>query len=66
MYQRKYVLDMLKETSMIDYKLVDIPMDPNVKTGRASMRSKEISRTSGETKLPHHHPTRHFLYCERN
>ena len=31
MSQRKYVLDTLEETGMLDYKLVDTPMDPNVK-----------------------------------
>ena len=31
MSQRKYVLDILEETSMLDCKPVDIPMDPNVK-----------------------------------
>ena len=31
MSQRKYVLDILEETGMLDYKLVDTPMDPNVK-----------------------------------
>ena len=29
--QRKYALDILEETGMLDYKLVDTPMDPNVK-----------------------------------
>ena len=29
--QRKYVLDILEETGMLDYKLVDTSMDPNVK-----------------------------------
>ena len=29
--QRKYVLDLLKETGMMGCKLVDTPMDPNVK-----------------------------------
>ena len=29
--QRKYVLDILEETGMLDCKLVDTPMDPNVK-----------------------------------
>ncbi|RDX63730.1 putative mitochondrial protein, partial [Mucuna pruriens] len=29
--QRKYVLGILKETSMIDYRLVDSPRDPNIK-----------------------------------
>jgi len=29
--QRKYVLDILEEIGMLDYKLVDIPMDLNVK-----------------------------------
>ena len=31
MSQRKYVLDILEETGMLDCKPVDIPMDPNVK-----------------------------------
>ena len=31
MSQRKYVLDILEETDMLDCKLVDTPMDPNVK-----------------------------------
>ena len=29
--QRKYALDILKETGMLDCKPVDTPMDPNVK-----------------------------------
>ena len=29
--QRKYALDILEETSMLDCKSVDTPMDPNVK-----------------------------------
>ena len=29
--QRKYVLDILEEIGMLDCKLVDTPMDPNVK-----------------------------------
>ena len=29
--QRKYTLDILTDTSMLDYKLVDTLMDPNVK-----------------------------------
>ena len=29
--QRKYVLDILEETSMLDCKLVDTLMDPNIK-----------------------------------
>ena len=31
MSQRKYVLDILEETGMLDCKPVDTPMDPNVK-----------------------------------
>ena len=31
MYQRKYVLDILEETYMLDCQLVDTPIDPNVK-----------------------------------
>ena len=29
--QRKYTLDILVDIGMLDYKLVDTPMDPNVK-----------------------------------
>ncbi|RVW97201.1 hypothetical protein CK203_030010 [Vitis vinifera] len=29
--QRKYALDILEETGMLDCKPVDTPMDPNVK-----------------------------------
>jgi len=29
--QRNYVLDILKETSMMDCKIADCPMDPNLK-----------------------------------
>ena len=29
--QRKYTLDILTETGMLDYKPVDTPIDPNVK-----------------------------------
>ena len=29
--QRKYTLDLLKETDMLDCKPADTPMDPNVK-----------------------------------
>ena len=29
--QRKYALDILEETDMLDCKLIDTPMDPNVK-----------------------------------
>ena len=31
MSQRKYVLDILEETNMLDCKPIDTPMDPNVK-----------------------------------
>ena len=67
MSQRKYALDILEETGMLDCKSVNTPMEMNAKLvlGQgASMRSKEISTTSGKTKLPHHHPTGHFLSCE--
>ena len=68
MSQRKYVLDILEEIDMLDYKPVDTLMDPNVKLvlgqGGASTRSKEILTNIGKTKLPHHHPTKHFLPCE--
>ena len=29
--QKKYIFDILADTGMLDYKLVDTPMDPNVK-----------------------------------
>ena len=37
--QRKYALDILEETAMLDCKSVDAPMDPNVKLvpGRGSL-----------------------------
>ncbi|RVW79030.1 Retrovirus-related Pol polyprotein from transposon TNT 1-94 [Vitis vinifera] len=45
--QRKYVLDILEETGMLDCKPIDTPMDPNVKlvtrTGGAFRRPWEIS-----------------------
>ena len=31
MSQREYVLDILEEPCMLDYKFIDNPMDPNVK-----------------------------------
>ena len=31
MTQRKYVLDILKETGLLDCKPIDTPMDPNLK-----------------------------------
>ena len=31
MFKRKYVLNILEETGMLDCKLIDTPMDPNVK-----------------------------------
>ncbi|RVX12228.1 Retrovirus-related Pol polyprotein from transposon TNT 1-94 [Vitis vinifera] len=47
--QRKYALDILEETGMLDCKPVDTPMDPNVKlctrTGGAFRRPREISTT---------------------
>ena len=45
--QRKYTLDILIDTGMLDCMSVDTPMDPNVKLGqgRASTRSREISTT---------------------
>ncbi|RVW85872.1 Retrovirus-related Pol polyprotein from transposon RE2 [Vitis vinifera] len=47
--QRKYALDILEETGMLDCKPVDTPMDPNVKLipgqGGAFRRSWEISAT---------------------
>ena len=38
-YQRKYTLDILTDTGMLDCKLIDTPMDPNVKlvTGQGEL-----------------------------
>ena len=73
MSQRKYVLYILEEIGILDCKPIDTHMDPNVKLvpgqgggGGGSTRSREISTTSREAELPHHHPTRHFLSCERS
>ena len=53
---------------MLNCKLVDTPMDPNIKLvpgqAGASTRSMEILTTTGETELSHHHLTEHFLSCE--
>ena len=46
MSQRKYALNILDETSMLDCKPVDTQMDLNVKFV-PSMRSREISKTYG-------------------
>ena len=37
--QRKYMLDLLKETSMLRCKPVDTPMDPNLKLGEKSNKN---------------------------
>ena len=37
--QRKYVLDLLKETGMLGCKPIDTPMDPNTKLSDSSMQS---------------------------
>ena len=70
MSQRKYVLGILEETSMLDCKPIDTPMDPKCQACTwiegVSTRSREISTISGETELPHHHPTEHFLSCEHS
>ena len=64
MSQRKYVLDILEEIGMLDYKYVNSPMDPKVKLvlGQGEpMRSREISVTCVKTKPPHHHSNISFL-----
>jgi len=41
--QRKYALDILKETDMIDCKLVDCPLDPNLMEDKEKFfRSRNI------------------------
>ena len=66
--KRKYNLDILVDTGMLNCKPVDTPMDPNVKTctrlGGASTRSKEISTTCSKTELSHYHSARHFFSYE--
>ena len=51
MSQRKYVLDILKETGMLDYKHVDTPMDLNVKLvlgqGEPLRDSRRYQRLAG-------------------
>ena len=37
--QRKYVLELLKETGMLGCKPIDTPMDPNTKLSDSSMQS---------------------------
>ena len=59
--QRKYVLDILEKTSRHSY---GSECQACTMTRGASMRSREISTTSGKTKLPHHHLTKHFFSCE--
>ena len=67
MSQRKYDLDIFEETGMLDCGLsYGYECQACTWTREASMRSREISTTSGKTKLPHHHSTRHFFYCECN
>ena len=54
--QRKYVLDILKETYMIDYKSLDCPIDPNkklkAKQGKTFFDHERYRRLVG--KLVHH------------
>ena len=68
MSQRKYVFDILEEIIMLDYKFVELLWIriSGLYLDGASMRSREISTTSREAKLPHHHPIEHFLSCERS
>ena len=65
MSQRKYILDILEETGMLDYKPIDTPMDPNVKLvpgqGEPLRDPRRYQRLARRLNLPHHHPTEHFL-----
>ena len=66
--QRKYALDILEGTDMLDCKLVDTPMDPNVKLvpgqGECLGDPGRYQRLVGKTELPHHYSVRHFFSCE--
>ena len=64
MNQRKYALEILEETSMLDCNPVDT-MDQNVKLvpgqGEPLRDPGRYRRLVGKLNS-HHHPTRHFLY----
>lgn len=66
--QKKYTLDIFDETSMLDSKLVDTPMDTNVKFVLGQEEPlRDVGRYRqlvGKPKLPRHHSTRHFFTCE--
>ena len=68
MSQRKYVLDKLEENWYVRLSTCRHSYGPEhqacVGTREASTRSREISTTCGETELPHHDSTKHFLSCE--
>ncbi|RVW35568.1 Retrovirus-related Pol polyprotein from transposon RE1 [Vitis vinifera] len=68
MSQRKYVLDILEETGMLEYKPVDTPMDPNVVSGQGeSLRDLgRYRRLVGQTKLPHHQSGQTSLFLNGN
>ena len=52
--QRKYTLDILADTGVLDYKPINTHMDPN-RSGRASTRFREISTTCRQTELSQYH-----------
>ena len=68
MSERKNVLDLWEEIGMLDCEPVDILMDSNVKLvpghGELLRDPGRYRRLLGEAKLPHHHPTGHFISCE--
>ncbi|RVX06713.1 Retrovirus-related Pol polyprotein from transposon RE2 [Vitis vinifera] len=63
--QRKYALDNLEETGMLDCKPVDTPMDPNVKLvpgqGDPLGDPGRYRRLVGKLKLSHHYSSKHFF-----
>ena len=67
MNQRKYALEILEKTGILDCKLIDTPMDLIVKLllgqGEPLLDLGRLM-TCGKTKLSHHCWTRHFLSGE--
>ena len=66
MNKRKYALEILEETVMLDCKPVDTPMNSNVKLvpgqGEPLRDLGRYRRLCGKTKLSHHNRTKYFLF----